>query len=172
MLWTSFSFCVCVYVCKCVFVCVSVCVCRWCIPRTFIPRRAGFREHFFFRELPPRTCSISTLHVRIGFRRSLAKFGKRPLNTCFIRRLFNPSLKTTDYSANLRMRQRGELISRNGWKFSEYTVHTHTHGLLHEIGDVSEQKVYDVQIMIETFYLLYIYALFAYSGILRPLERV
>ena len=85
-------------------VCVCVCVCRRCIPRTFIRRRAGFREHFFFRELPPRTCSISTLHVRIGFRRSLAKFGKRPLNTCFPRRSFNPSLKTTDYSANLRMR--------------------------------------------------------------------
>ena len=86
---------------------LSLCVCvvaRRCIPRTFIPLRAGFREHFRFRELPPRTFSISTLHVQIGFRRSLANFGKRPLNTCFIRRSFNPSLKTTDYSAIFRMR--------------------------------------------------------------------
>ena len=75
---------------------LSICVCvvaRRCIPRTFIPLRACFREHFRFRELPPRTFSISTLHGRIAFRRPLAKFGQTPLNTCFIRRVFNPSLK-------------------------------------------------------------------------------
>ena len=91
------------YVCVLVYVCVCVCVCRRCILRTFIPRRAGFRDLFFFRELPPRTCSISTLHVRIGLRRPLAKFGKRPLKTCFPCRSFVCVLKTTDYSANLRM---------------------------------------------------------------------
>ena len=86
-----------------VYLCVYVCVCRRCIARTSIRHVTGFREHFVSENILPRTLPISTLHLRIGLRRPLAKFGKRPLKTCFPRRSFDPSLKNTDYSANLRM---------------------------------------------------------------------
>ena len=77
-----------VYVC----VCVCVCVCVWIrYSENFHPSACWLPRTFFFRELPPRTFSISTLQVRIGVRNSLAKFGKRPLKTCFIHCLFNPS---------------------------------------------------------------------------------
>ena len=119
--------CVCLCVCMCVCVCVYVCVCRRCIARTSICRRAGFREHFVSEDILPRTLPISTLHVRIGLRRPLAKFGKRPLKTCFSHRSFNPSLKTTDYSANLRMRWLAELIAPRGMKvLGIHSPHTHT----------------------------------------------
>merc|ERR1711895_366235 len=95
--------CVCVFMCVCVFLCVCVCVCRRCIARTFIRHITGFREQIVSENPLPRTLPISTLHVRIGLRRHLAKFGKRPLKTCFSRRSFNPSLRTTDLRANLRM---------------------------------------------------------------------
>merc|ERR1712121_68355 len=79
---------------------VCVCVCG---------RADGvFREHSsvgvlasedisFSENVPPRTFSISRLQVRIGVRNSLAKFGKRPLKTCFIHRLFDPSSENTSY---------------------------------------------------------------------------
>ena len=58
----------------------------------------------------PRSGLIFTLHARTTWVYSLAKFGQRPLNTCFIPPAFKPALKTADCSANGGMVVTQELI--------------------------------------------------------------
>ena len=83
---------------------ICMCVCVNGVFRDCVSHGVLASETILASEnMPPRTFSISTLHGRIAFRRSLAKFGQRPLNTCFIRCVFNPALKTTDYSAKKRV---------------------------------------------------------------------
>ena len=117
--------CVCVHlcVCTCVHLCVFVCACvRVCMHACACARpKRVFRgppcltylycELIWYSELRlPSSGLIFTLHARMTCVVSLAKFGQRPLNTCFIPPAFKPALKTADCSANGGMVVTQELI--------------------------------------------------------------
>ena len=85
------------YVCMCVYLCVlPKPVLRGPPCLTYL-----YCEVIWYSEVRlPRSGLIFTLHGRIAFRSSLAKFGLGPRNICFILPAFKSALKTSDCSAN------------------------------------------------------------------------
>ena len=97
----------CVWLCVCVFLCARA-------KRVF--RGPPYHTYLYSGVIwysgvgIPGSGLIFTLHARMTWVFSLAKFGQRPLNTCFIPPAFKPALKTADCSANGGMVVTQELI--------------------------------------------------------------